>query len=43
MKGKKTIQYPNDKFGVKYDHNPPVGKYNVEDALAKTKPRSPAV
>ena len=43
MKGKKTIQYPNDKFGVKYDNNPPVGKYNVEDALAKTKPRSPAV
>jgi hypothetical protein len=41
MKGKKTIQYPNDKYGYKYDNNPPVGKYNVEDALEKTKPKPP--
>jgi hypothetical protein len=43
MKGKKTITYPNDKYGYKYDNNPPVGKYNVDAAQAMTRPKSPAV
>ena len=43
MIGKKGQAFPNDKYGTKYDKNPPVGKYNVDAAEALVRPKSPAV